>query len=185
MSAKKNTPDDVVRAYYREIYRFCLSKLVRREDAQDMAQDVFLTFLGKSPKLEEDEARRWLYVTAHNKIRNEQQKAKRRTQTQLEDADAFPNDGDWDYQNTETDWISDGRIEEKKQQILEQLTDGERALFLEIFEKRRKHAEIAKDCGVSEQALNMRVFRLRQKIRRLVETAFCLLICIMKTGGRL
>ena len=175
MSRKENTPEDVVRAYYREIFRFCLSKLQSREDAQDVTQDVFLTFCSKAPQLDAQDARRWLYATALNKIRNLTQKKKRRVQTQLSDADEYPNNGNWQYEITETDWIDDARMEEKKEDILRQLTDKERALFREIYDERRKHAEIAEVCGVSEQALNMRVYRLRRKIIRLIETAFMLL----------
>ncbi len=177
MKQKSNMPDDVVRAYYREIYRFCLSKLVRREDAQDITQDVFLTYCRKAP-IDTDDVRRWLYATALNKIRNETQKQKRRAQTQIDDADDYPAGGRWDYEITETDWVGDGRIEAKKQEILAKLTAEERALFFEIYDRRRKHAEIAKDYGISEQALNMRVFRLRRKIIRMIETAFCLLVLI-------
>ena len=172
MNRKENTPEDVVRAYYREIFRFCLTKLQSREDAQDVTQDVFLTFCSKAPQLDAQDARRWLYATALNKIRNLTQKKKRRVQTQLSDADEYPNNGNWQYEITETDWIDDARIEEKKEDILRQLTDRERALFREIYDERRKHAEIAEVCGVSEQALNMRVYRLRRKIIRLIETAF-------------
>ncbi len=175
MNRKENTPEDVVRAYYREIFRFCLSKLQSREDAQDVTQDVFLTFCSKAPQLDAQDARRWLYATALNKIRNLTQKQKRRVQTQLPDADEYPNNGNWQYEITKTDWIDDARIEEKKEDILRQLTDKERALFREIYDERRKHAEIAEVCGVSEQALNMRVYRLRRKIIRLIETAFMLL----------
>lgn len=184
MNAKKNTPEAVVRAYYREIFRFCLSKLVSREDAQDVTQDVFLTYCRKAPQLDGQDARWWLYATAQNKILNETQKQKRRAQTLIPDADAFPNDGNWEYEITETDWIADARIEEKKAEILEHLTPEERALFREIFDKRRKHAELAAEQGVSEQALNMRVYRLRRKIMRMIETAFCLLLYWTTTGGR-
>ena len=184
MNAKKNTPEDVVRAYYREIFRFCLSKLVSREDAQDVTQDVFLTYFRKAPQLEADDVRRWLYATARNKILNETQKQKRRAQTTIENTDDYPNGGNWNYEITETDWIGDARIEEKKQEILTLLTEEERALFLEIYDKRRKHAEIAQEQGVSEQALNMRVYRLRRKIMRMIEMAFCLLLFWTTTGGR-
>ncbi|MBR5619153.1 MAG: hypothetical protein IKW76_05415, partial [Clostridia bacterium] len=98
MNRKENTPEDVVRAYYREIFRFCLSKLQSREDAQDVAQDVFLTYCGKAPQLDAQGARRWLYATALNKIRNLTQKQKRRAQTQLPDADEYPNNGNWQYE---------------------------------------------------------------------------------------
>ena len=182
MSAEKNTPESVVRAYYREIFRFCLAKLVSREDAQDVTQDVFLTYCSKAPKLDTQDVRRWLYATAQNKILNETQKQKRRAQTLIPDADEYPNDGNWEYEITETDWIADKRIEEMKAQILEHLTSEERALFCEIYDKRRKHAELAQEQGVSEQALNMRVFRLRRKIIRLIETAFCLLLCMVMGG---
>ncbi len=175
MSRKENTPEDVVRAYYREIFRFCLSKLQSREDAQDVTQDVFLTYCGKAPQIDAQGARRWLYATALNKIRNLTQKQKRRAQTQLPDADEYPNNGNWQYEITETDWIDDARIEEKKADILRELTDEERALFREVYDERRKHAELAEEQGVSEQALNMRVYRLRRKIIRLIETAFALL----------
>lgn len=141
---KTTAPDDVVRAYYREIYRYCLAKLQSREDAQDITQDVFLTYCVKAPKIEEADVRRWLYATAMNKIRNMTQKQKRRAQTQLEDADEYPFGGNWDYEITESDWIDDKKIEEKKEEILRQLTDEERALFCEIYDKRRKHAEIEK-----------------------------------------
>lgn len=171
-----------MRAYYREIYRFCLAKLVSREDAQDAAQEVFLIYCRKTPRLEPEDVRRWLYATALNIIRNETQKQKRRAQATIENADDYPNGGNWNYEITETDWIGDAHIEQKKQDILEQLTEEERALFLEIYDKKRKHAELAEKYGVSEQALNMRVYRLRRKIMRMIETTFCLL-CIITMGG--
>lgn len=72
----------------------------------------------------------------------------------------------------------DDRAEAIKNCILSHLSPDEQKLFLDLYERHRKHAEIAKELNISEDALNMRSYRLRRKLKRALNITTMVLLYI-------
>jgi RNA polymerase sigma-70 factor (ECF subfamily) len=83
----------LVLLYQTKIYNLALNYVKTQEEAQDLAQDVFVTAYRAFPKLREDSKfAAWLYQIAVNQCRNRYKKLKRRgyfTNQSLDDPDNF------------------------------------------------------------------------------------------------
>ncbi len=68
---KINNPDYLVDRFLKDIVRFSLVYVHNMDDAEDIAQQVFLTYLHKSPVFnDEQSARNWLFCVTANKAKN-------------------------------------------------------------------------------------------------------------------
>lgn len=58
---ERKTTEEVIREYYKIVYRLAFARTGRREDAEEITQEVFLRFLRKAPKFDTEEHRKaWL-----------------------------------------------------------------------------------------------------------------------------
>ena len=64
---KKESLEDVIKKYKSTVYGIALTRLKNRDDADDVFQEVFLTYWKKSPHFNSEEHRKaWLINTAVN-----------------------------------------------------------------------------------------------------------------------
>ena len=54
--------------YYLQIYKYCMSRLSNKQDAEDAAQDTFVVFSEKAHLLEDEHIQSWLFTTAHHMV---------------------------------------------------------------------------------------------------------------------
>ena len=47
---ERKTAEEVIREYYKTVYRLAFARVGRREDAEEVSQEVFLRFLHKAPE---------------------------------------------------------------------------------------------------------------------------------------
>jgi len=67
----KSTPAQVVNKYARTVYRLAYSHLGSKEDAEDVMQDVFMTFIRKKPVFNSEEHEKaWFLKVTVNKTRS-------------------------------------------------------------------------------------------------------------------
>ena len=168
----------IITLYYDNIYNFCRSRLFDQQDAQDVTQEVFLTFYQKRESLEPETIRGWLFGVAHNKILHEYNAAMKRSRF-------IPYD---DLENCHYSCISysledisdyaDDRVEAIRKCILSHLSPDEQNLFLELYEWHRKRSDIAKELNITEDALNMRSYRLRRKLKHVLNITTMVLLFI-------
>ncbi len=58
---ERQTAEEVIRQYYKMVYRLAFAQTGRREDAEEITQEVFLRFLHKAPEFTSEEHRKaWL-----------------------------------------------------------------------------------------------------------------------------
>ncbi len=166
--------------YYSQIYAYCLSNMRNVEQAEDVVQEVFLTLQLKYEQVELEQARSWLYSTARLKM-FEAVRARIRAGRHMPPEEiaqiADPTQSPELWEET----LTQEEIDEAKARILRELTPQEQALFTEIYVRKRRHKEVAKSFSVTENALNVRLFRLRAHIHMLAKTALmCLILMVVK-----
>lgn len=171
---------EIMHEHYQLIYLFCLSLLKKEADAKDVTQDVFKLLIEKSDKLDDSNIRSWLLEVASRKTKDKFREWKKR-------ADILCFD---DYTTEVPDFVEDlyffDEIEvdeedilQKKEEILNSLKPHERELYSYIYEDNMQYAKIAEKMGISEKAVNVRSFRLKQKIKNMVRAAFLTLILLI------
>lgn len=115
---KYNDTEYLVDKFLDDIIRLSLVYVKNMEDAQDIAQQVFLTYLQKKPEFESIEhAKNWLFKVAVNTSRNH-----RRTQRQTVDFDSLEN-----VLSTED---------------VHEMTEAEEAVFKAVMSLRENYREI-------------------------------------------
>ena len=58
---EKRTVEEVIQHYYKMVYRLAFARTGRREDAEEITQEVFLRYLHKAPEFTSEEHRKaWL-----------------------------------------------------------------------------------------------------------------------------
>ena len=161
--------------YYDDVYRLCLSRLRRVEDAADVTQEVFLLFQMKYGSLDDASIKSWLFTVANNKIKEQfRHIIKREKELVLETEDEPQTDIETLYNAAESEKIDDEDLEEKKKKIISSLNEKELELFEMHYVKKLGYEELAKHYNVSEHTMRTRVYRLRMKIK---EKASSLFIC--------
>lgn len=157
---------EVANLYYDDVYRLCLSRLKKEENAADVTQDVFLFFQERYKELDDKHIRAWLYSVANNKIK-EQFRAIAKREKELIFGAVFGSCTSTDilYEMEEDNKITPEEIEEKKKSIISSLSDKELELFEMVYTKHMEYKELAKAFDISEHAVRARVYRLRLKIK--------------------
>lgn len=150
---------------YRErIYRFCLSRLRSREEAEDAAQNVFLrvhTALDRGVVPEFEAA--WLYKIAHNVCLSRAQSSARRTKHEA--LSAFDDDDDFAIA------ASDVSCEELAglSEALEEMPQNLRTALLLREWQGLSYREIADAMGLSVSAVETLLFRARRHLANALE----------------
>lgn len=172
---------EIALLHYDDVYRLCLSRLKRKEDASDVTQEVFLFFQEKYNELEDDYIKAWLYAVANNKIK-EQFRAIAKREKELIFGTVFGSQTSTDIlYEMEDNKITPEEIEEKKQGILSSLNEKELELFEMVYTKHMEYEELAKALDTSEHAVRSRVYRLRLKIKERASFVFmAILLLFMK-----
>lgn len=180
ISAERAT--EVAKLYYDDIYRLCLSRLKNEDESADVTQEVFLFFQEHYNELDDEFLRAWLYAVANNKIK-EQFRAIAKREKELIFGTVFGSQKSTDivYEMEEDNKITFEEIEEKKKSILSSLTEKELELFEKVYINHMKYAELAKSFNISENAVAIRVCRLKLKIKERASFIFmALLLLFMK-----
>ena len=173
---------EIAKLYYDDVYRLCLSRLRREEDAADVTQDVFLFFQEHYEELADDNIKAWLYAVANNKIK-EQFRAIAKREKELIYGTVFGSHTSTDivYEMEQDNKITDEEINEKINGILSSLTEKELKLFEMVYTKHMEYSELAKAFNVTERAMRIRVCRLRAKLKERASFVFmALLLLFMK-----
>lgn len=164
----RDTPDEinkVTEEYYNEIYKFCLNRVVRAEDAYDVAHEVFVAMIKRYSKINPNNIRMWLYVTARHKLADYYKEIKqtRANVTFIPDIESID-----EVSYKPFDEISEAEIEEIKCIVLSYLSEKERELYVDRFKNLLDYHEIAERYNITEDAARKRVSRLKEKIKKLL-----------------
>lgn len=160
--------------YYTAVLKYIRVRLYHRDrQAEECAQEVFLLLYQSLPTMQDEEhIRAWLYRTADNIRRRycRRQQVEDKHIASYEDYAKKEEDERLAY-CPDLDLLLDDevQVEEYKEQILEQLSDTERQLYTLYYDEKISGRETAEQLGLSENAVWVRLNRLRIHIRQLVE----------------
>ncbi|MGE5381485.1 MAG: RNA polymerase sigma factor [Methylocystaceae bacterium] len=164
-----NSFEELVMRYQRQVYAVCYRMLGQKEDAEDLAQEVFLTVY---EKLNYFDLKRtfapWLYRIAVNCCLSRLRKNRKVV---------FVNFDDGIY--TEPDIASDHwdnpelaleRLEQKEiiQQALMELPESYRMVLILRYQLDLTNQEIASMLGITRENVEVRIHRARKALRKVL-----------------
>lgn len=158
--------ESIVTEQYDSLLNFCSANLRNEQDAADVVQETLLFFLEKAETLNDINIKSWLISVANFKIKEQHHRDRIKTRFISYDENFEPSiEIDYDCE----EYVDDEKIEEYKMRVLAKLSPKERELFIQVYEKKRKYAEVAKFFDISQNAVSTRTYRLRKKINQMVE----------------
>lgn len=139
-------------AYSRDVYRLALSYLHSKHDAEDICQSVFLKLLEKDVVLLPSKEKAWLLTCAANACKNHLASFWKKNVQELDDTLTFDTPEEQDL------W----------QQLLA-LSPKDRALLHLYYYEGYSQEEIAGILRITRTAVQTRMQRARQKLRKELE----------------
>lgn len=153
--------DELVRKYQRSLYALCLSFVACREDAQDMAQEVFLkAFTGLKHFRYQSSFRTWIYRIAVNACLNFKSQSKK----SVEWLPTFHN-GVCAF----IDIVEQAEDRRLVQTLVAQLPKKQRTAMVLRLEQGLSYEEISEITGQTVSTVKTTVFYGLEKIKKLVQ----------------
>jgi RNA polymerase sigma factor (sigma-70 family) len=166
----------IAAAYYDEIYKYCRRRVRTDDDAYDLTQEIFLALSGSFEKINAESIRKWLYVTAHNKIVDYYKSRKIETDNRI-----FIDISDDTVKLFEdfTENIEENELHKFKDEIEKSLTEDEYSLYRSVFFEKKRVAALVSELNITETAARKRISRLSNKIRKLIKALLYSAICLL------
>ncbi len=167
MSYKKEADELLKQAYkqyYSDVYRFALSYLMKdRASVDDVVQETFIVLYNKYLDGEEvTYTKAFLFKTADNFIKKKFREIQRNANNiSIDEITELPSENE--------DLDARLSFEEYSRQISEALSDRDAELFRLRYIDRYSLEEISAMLNVSISAVGTRVYRLRQRLIRIIE----------------
>ncbi len=147
-----------------DLYQFLYYKFGSDNNPQDLVQEAFIKLWNKCADVPPVKARSFLFTVARNQMLNELEKKKTvlKYQRQHQHQDSF---------ETPEYLLEEQQFKDRLQVALQGLTEDQRTTFLLNRVEGKKHAEIAEMLGISQKAVEKRIYtalaKLRQDIKEL------------------
>jgi RNA polymerase sigma-70 factor (ECF subfamily) len=150
--------------YYESVARFVYQRTNTKDEAMDITQQVFMQAMIAIDKYESRgfPFSSWLYRIAINEVNSRYRKSKKERVINIDDAS---------LQNVISE-INESYSEEKEDALLSaiQVLDEEEVQLLEMrFFEKRQFKEIAEIKDSTESAVKMKVYRLLEKLKGIME----------------
>jgi RNA polymerase sigma-70 factor (ECF subfamily) len=153
--------DELMIRYERQIYRVCYRFVENRDDAMDLAQEVFIkAFEHLGTFRRESSLKTWLYRIAMNHCINH---VKKHSQEFVEVADTIHSAGASVHSQLE-----DREQREHFRQLVKQLPPKQKAILELRINEHLSYDEIARISGRSVSTIKASVFFALEKLRKLV-----------------
>lgn len=164
----------IVREYLPQVVRAARGAGLNADEAEDVAQSVFITFLEKADTFEgRSKVRTWIFGILFRKIMEMRRVLERDRQT--DDIDSvvecrFDAEGSWQTPPRSADVDVYGReVRERTAECLEQAPPKQRMAFI-LREVEGLHTdEICKILEVSDTNLGVMLYRIRNRLRECLE----------------
>lgn len=167
--------EELVRRYQRQVANVIYLTLGRRDEVEDIAQEVFIRVYRSIDKFEFDASFfSWIYRITVNLCIDELRRRKVKRALSLD----FLTEGALEKEKKSKELIlaSDGVLDDEKREIvlaaLQKLSHEHRQVIILREYEDLTYAEIASYLGISVQAVKSRIFRAREDLRTLLEDYF-------------
>ena len=154
--------DLLYEAYFSRVYRFALKRLRDRGEAEDVAQEVFMTLLSALPSYQgQSSLLVWIFGITRNKV-NRRFRRPRPILDPVEEGGAL----DIEAKNAPIERSIDARrILNRCQEVIDHdLTDTQRQIFHLKHARKQSIRVIAARLGKSEDAIKANLYRMRRVI---------------------
>lgn len=155
------------------IRKLCNYKLNSKPDCiDDCMQDVFLALItAVHDEKEITNHKAWLTKVTVNKINDIYREENKKNETQVSlDEETGTLVEDFDYSYTED--ITEKELDKHLETILDSLTDDEKSLIEDFYQKKLSGREIAEKRDITENNLRQQIFRLKRKVIKKVKEIF-------------
>jgi RNA polymerase sigma-70 factor (ECF subfamily) len=159
----ENAFEVIFRKYYAKIYHFVLNTLYDKTLAEDITQNVFLSvWEHREDIIPEKNFSTYLYTIAKNQVFRETEK--RILSSRYEDYILQTRLNEEDFSTEET--IDADMLEETILQLIDQLPEARKRIFLLHFKEQLSNREIAEKLSISVENVEMQVRRSLIHIRK-------------------
>ncbi len=146
----------------KKIYNYLLKILRNKEDAEDIYQEVFISFYKKADGINPEYYENYLYKTAYHKALNMIKKQKRHNEIPFDEI----------FQKTDSPDESNEQKNIAIKNAIRKLKPKE-ALLIELqFFQKKSYKEISKIMSLSESAVDSRLVRVKKKLRKIIMQDF-------------
>ena len=153
------TIEKAYNAYFKDVYAYVLRRVGNSTVAEDIAHDVFLTALNRIEVFRNHPQKKgWLMITARNKLKELRKKMESRPVESLEEV-----------QDVGTEEIDYGKIEFVLT-MHKVVAEEEWELIKDFYLRGITIRELAEKYGITENAMTVRLHRLRKKIRERLDS---------------
>ena len=162
LSGSQNDFNPLYDAYFNRVYRFALKRLRDKGEAEDVAQEVFMTLLTALPSYQgQSSLLVWIFGITRNKVNRRFRRPRPRLEP-LEEGSALDVAG----REPPTDEAVDARrLLGRCQEIIDhELTPLQRRIFHLKHTNRQPVRAIAEALGKSEDAIKANLYRMRRSI---------------------
>lgn len=162
----KEEMEEYCKEYYSPIYKYCLSRLTYKADAEDATQETFVIFNQKGHMLKPEHVKPWLITTAHHMVLKEY---KRRSAVKDKEClfDEEMLELSHKVRTFEEDLV-DYYMGKHFAEIYSRLNDREKEIFDLYGDGTMKTGEIAQLLGIEPHACSMRKLRLKERCREIM-----------------
>ncbi|QLE00408.1 sigma-70 family RNA polymerase sigma factor [Galbibacter sp. BG1] len=151
--------DEFYKAHSQSLYSFMYYRTGNADKALDLVQDSFLKIWNKCAEIALEKAKSYLFQTANNLFLNE----KRHEKVVLEYQNMYPVT-DATHQDPEYK-LREKEFQQKLNEVIASLSDGEREVFLLNRIDGKKYVEIAEMLDISVKAVEKRMMKALKKLR--------------------
>lgn len=169
----KKAFEEIFNLYHRRIYNAVYGMLGNADDAQDVAQDVFVRLHSALPTLRADEAfSTYLYRIALNLCRDRARRKKRVRFQSIDTPRSHDPDGESDpmdfpdYAKLPDEELSGNELQHRVREAVKELTDDHRAVIVMHHFQGMEVNDIARILGVPNGTVKSRLARGRDQLNR-------------------
>lgn len=149
---------EVYEAYFDVVYKFVYRRVRNEEVALDIVQDVFLAALDKSETfLKHPEQKKWLIVTAKNKLHELYRQMERIDPRSIEEISELEAEKSG-YEEIEMEMTALAIIDKDEWELIK-----------DYYLRGIKIRELAEKYGITENNMRVRLFRLRKKMKKRIK----------------
>ena len=159
---------DTVERYYREIYCYCRRHVNTDDAAYELTQTVFLRLCERYQTVERANVRAWLYRVAKNVCADHYREVYREKQWSTD----MPVDQCGDVFTRTDAALSQVEFSDALSELLKTLTEEERQLFLDRFDRGLSYDALADQHKTSSATIRKRYSRLNQKLVKYIKLFF-------------
>ncbi|MDH4057746.1 MAG: RNA polymerase sigma factor [Cyclobacteriaceae bacterium] len=154
----------VFEKHSQELYKFLYYKYGKDNNPEDLVQDAFIKLWNNCKKVLPEKARAFLFTVANNQMLNELAKRKTAINYSREKPKGFTSESP-QFILEENEYMN------RLQRAIEELSPEQRAAFLLNRIEDKKHKEIAELLGISQKAVEKRIYTalriLKEKVGNL------------------